>query len=130
MATTGLRNWSARHGEPALLALVGHELVAGAAFTVAGLPGVGAFLWAVGTGLALADMLVRVAFWLPDGHWTRRLVKPTALLAAVIAAAASGAYGVGNLLGLVGVLVLMFPPQRWGRRLAPDRAAARRSTGV
>jgi hypothetical protein len=84
----------------------------------------------VGTGLALADMLVRVAFWLPDGHWTRRLVKPAALLAAVIAAAVSGAYGVGNLLGLAGVLVLMFPPQRWGRRLASDRPAARRSIGV
>jgi hypothetical protein len=126
MATTGFRDWLARHGEPVLLALVGHELVAGTGFTVAGLPGVGAFLWAVGTGLALADMLVRIALWLPDGHWTRRLVKPTALLVAVIAAAVSGAYGVGNLLGLAGVLVLMFPPQQWNRRLS----AARRSIGV
>jgi hypothetical protein len=120
MATTGFRDWLARHGEPALVALVGHELVAGAAFTVAGLPGVGTFLWAMGTGMALADMLVRVGFWLPGRHWTRQLVKPTALLAAVIAAAVSGVYGVGNLLGLVGVLVLMFPPQRWGRRCTPQ----------
>jgi len=123
---TGLRDWLVRHGEPALLALVAHELVAGAAFTVAGLPGVGTFLWAIGTGLALADMLVRAAYWLPGRHWSRQLVKPTVLLAAVIAAAMSGVYGVGNLLGLAGVLVLMFPPQRW-RRLRAPRTEARSS---
>jgi len=123
MATTGFGDWLVRHGEPALLALVAHELVAGAAFTIAGLPGVGTFLWAIGTGLALADMLVRVAYWLPGRHWSRQLVKPTVLLAAVIAAAVSGVYGVGNLLGLGGVLVLMFPPARWGRRGMPRTEA-------
>jgi len=114
------KTWFTRHGEAIVLALVAHELAAGAAFTIAGLPGVGSALWAVGTGLALGDMLVELVPWLRARRWSRQLVRPIALLVAVIGAAAGGVYLVGNLLGMLGVLVAMFPPQRWGRRQPAD----------
>ena len=115
MAVAGLWVWLSRHGEAILLALVAHELAAGAAFTVAGLPGVGAFLWAVGAGLALADMLVQLALRTWERRWSRQLLLTTVVLVAATAAAASGVYGVGNLLGTLGVLAVMFPPHRWAR---------------
>ena len=116
MATTGLWVWLSRHGEPILLALVAHELAAGAAFTIAGLPGVGSFLWAVGTGLALAGLLVQLALRTWARRWGRQLVVTTVVLVTAVAAAVSGVYGVGNLLGALGVLVVMFPPHWWARR--------------
>lgn len=114
MAMTSYWTWFSRHGEPILAALVAHELAAGAAFTVAGAPGVGAFLWAVGTGLALSYVLVNLVLSMRGRQQPRQSVVTTVLLAATIGAAVGGVYGLGNLLGMLGVLVVMLPPRRLG----------------
>ncbi|GAA3434932.1 hypothetical protein [Kutzneria kofuensis] len=118
MAITGVRVWLSRHGEPILAALVAHELAAGAAFTVAGLPGVGSFLWAVGTGLALAYLLVNLPMRIRVGRRPQLFVVTTVLLASATAAAVGGVYGLGNALGLLGMLAVMIPPRRPGPRVA------------
>lgn len=107
--------WLSRHGEPILLALVAHELAAGAGFTIAGLPGVGAFLWAVGAGLALADLLVQLGRRTWERRWGRQVAVTVVVFAAAIGAAATGVYGIGNLLGALGMLLVMCPPHRWAR---------------
>jgi hypothetical protein len=128
MAITGARVWLSRHGEPVLAALVAHELAAGAAFTVAGLPGVGSFLWAVGTGLALAYLLVNLPMRIRVSRRPQLFVVTTVLLAAVTAAAVSGVYGLGNLLGLLGMLAVMVPPRPPGPRVTSiSRTANARS---
>ena len=109
MTTAGRAVWLSHHGEPILLALVLHELAAGAAFTIAGLPGAGSFLWAIGAGLALADVLVHLVLWARARRPVRRLLGPIVLLVAVVVAAASGFYGAANLLGALGVLAVVFP---------------------
>lgn len=114
MGTTGYRAWCSRHGEPILLALAAHELAAGAAFTVAGLPGVGSFLWAVGAGLTLSYLIVNVALNVRARWQPRQFVLTTVLLVAAVAAAVGGVYGVANLLGTLAMVVLMFPPHRLG----------------
>jgi hypothetical protein len=109
MTTNDVRAWSAQHAEPIVLALVTHELVAGAAFSLAGLPGVGSFLWALGTGLALVYLAVHL-LRIRSGRQPQRFVVMTVLLAATVGGAVGGVYGVGNLMGLLGVLAVMFLP--------------------
>jgi hypothetical protein len=105
MATTDYWDWFSRHGEPILLALVVHELAAGAAFTIAGLPGVGSLLWAVGAGLALSYLLVTLALSVRPRWQPQRFVTTSVLLVATAAAAVAvaGMYGLASLLGTLGV---------------------------
>jgi hypothetical protein len=102
MATTDCRVWFSRHGEPILLALVVHELAAGAGFTIAGLPGVGSLLWAVGAGLALSYLLVTLVLSVRPRWQPQQFVVTTVLLVATAAAAVAGMYGLSCLLGTLG----------------------------
>jgi hypothetical protein len=129
MTTNDVRAWSAQHAEPIVLALVTHELVAGAAFSLAGLPGVGSFLWALGTGLALAYLLVNL-LRIRASRQPQRFVVTTVLLAATVGGAVGGVYGVGNLMGLLGVLAVMFLPRPRGTSFghnAAERSSDERS---
>lgn len=94
------------YAEAVLLGLVVHNLIAGAACVLLGLPSAADFLWAIGSGLSLGYAL----YWLSSAFATHRrrarFIVVAVVFLAMVVAAALRVFLVGDLLGALLLVAL------------------------
>lgn len=133
MASTDATGSGTRYAEAVLLGLLAHELLAGVVFWAIGLRGAAGFLWVVGTGLALGYALIWLTWQLRAPRHRPRLVIAVILVAAMITAAVTEAFVIGNALGTVLVAAAFLADRQRGpsdhREDTEDRSAFPRLAG-